>query len=107
MPNSIDGQRRHQVLRLKYAPRAVAEYIRRAAVIGITWPIPEGLADAALERKMFCGGRLQSAAIEPAAVRGALRRTELWTELLRALSGNLRVPGRRPRLKGDDTAGGH
>jgi transposase len=32
---------------------AVAEYIRRAAVIGITWPIPDGLDDAALERKLF------------------------------------------------------
>jgi transposase len=32
---------------------AVAEYIRRAAVIGITWPIPAELDDAALERKLF------------------------------------------------------
>jgi transposase len=32
---------------------AIAEYIRRAAVIGITWPIPEGLDDTALERKLF------------------------------------------------------
>jgi hypothetical protein len=31
----------------------VAEYIRRAAVIGITWPIPEGLDETALERKLF------------------------------------------------------
>jgi transposase len=26
---------------------------RRAAVIGITWPVPEELDDAALERKLF------------------------------------------------------
>jgi transposase len=32
---------------------AVAEYVRRAAVIGITWPIPVELDDAALERKLF------------------------------------------------------
>jgi hypothetical protein len=32
---------------------AVAEYIRRAAVIGITWPIPEGLDDTALERRYW------------------------------------------------------
>ena len=57
-----------EVLRLKYACRAsarviaqsvgigrsaVAEYIRRAAVIGITWPISAELDDAALERKLF------------------------------------------------------
>jgi transposase len=57
-----------EVLRLKYAcgvsarvisrslgigRTAVAEYIRRAAVIGVTWPIPAELDDTALERKLF------------------------------------------------------
>ena len=57
-----------EVLRLRYAcgaserviaqslgigRTAVGEYIRRAAVIGITWPVPEELDDAALERKLF------------------------------------------------------
>jgi transposase len=57
-----------EVLRLKYAcgaserviarsvgigRTAVVEYIRRAAVIGITWPTPVGLDDTALERKLF------------------------------------------------------
>jgi transposase len=57
-----------EVLRLKYACRAsdrviarsmgigrtaVGEYIRRAAVIGIAWPIPAELDDTALERKLF------------------------------------------------------
>src|SRR6478736_1858078 len=32
---------------------AVGEYIRRAAVIGITWPVPDELDDPALERKPF------------------------------------------------------
>ena len=32
---------------------AVGEYIRRAAVIGITWPVPGDLDDTALERKLF------------------------------------------------------
>ena len=32
---------------------AIVEYIRRAAVIGITWPAPEEFDDAALERKLF------------------------------------------------------
>src|ERR1700742_314951 len=57
-----------EVLRLKYAcgaserviarsvgigRTAVGEYIRRAAVIGITWPVAVELDDAALERKLF------------------------------------------------------
>jgi hypothetical protein len=32
---------------------AVGEYIRRAAVIGITWPIPAELNDPALKRRLF------------------------------------------------------
>ena len=31
----------------------VGEYLRRAAVIGITWPVPEGMDDAELERRLF------------------------------------------------------
>jgi transposase len=31
----------------------VGEYLRRAAVIGITWPVPEDLDDAELERRLF------------------------------------------------------
>jgi transcriptional regulator with XRE-family HTH domain len=31
----------------------VSEYLRRAAVIGITWPVPDGLDDAELERRLF------------------------------------------------------
>ena len=32
---------------------AVAEYVRRAKVAGITWPIPDGIDDAALEGRLF------------------------------------------------------
>src|SRR5690348_15671409 len=57
-----------EVLRLKYAcghserriaaalgisRSTVAEYLRRAAVIGLSWPVPPDLDDAALERKLF------------------------------------------------------
>src|SRR3546814_17736750 len=57
-----------EVLRLKYAcgaskrviaqtvgigPTSVGEYVRRAAVVGITWPIPAELDEAALERALF------------------------------------------------------
>jgi transposase len=31
----------------------VGEYLRRAAVVGITWPVPEGLDDGELERQLF------------------------------------------------------
>ena len=31
----------------------VGEYLRRAAVIGITWPVPEEMDDAELERRLF------------------------------------------------------
>ena len=36
---------------------AVWEYIRRAEVIGITWPVPDDVDDAGLERRLFaCTG---------------------------------------------------
>jgi len=31
----------------------VGEYLRRASVIGITWPVPEGTDDGELERRLF------------------------------------------------------
>lgn len=31
----------------------VAEYLRRAGILRITWPVPAELGDAALERKLF------------------------------------------------------
>ena len=32
---------------------AVGEYVRRAGVIGITWPVPDAIDDAELERRLF------------------------------------------------------
>ena len=31
----------------------VGEYVRRAGVLGITWPVPEEIDDAELERRLF------------------------------------------------------
>jgi Sigma-70, region 4 len=61
-----------EVLRLKHAvglsyreisegtgvgKTAVGKYIRRAEVIGITWPVPDEIDDATLEQRMFdCPG---------------------------------------------------
>ena len=34
------------------ARSTVAEYLRRAKEAGLTWPLPEGLDDASLERQL-------------------------------------------------------
>src|SRR5260370_16525925 len=31
----------------------IGEYVRRAGVLGITWPVPEEIDDAELERRLF------------------------------------------------------
>src|SRR3954452_7620495 len=71
-----------EVLRLKHACGAsvrtiarsvgvghttVAEYLRRTAVIGITWPVPAEIDDAELERLLFApaGFNRPSARIMP------------------------------------------
>src|SRR5215210_2474917 len=46
----------------------VAEYLRRAAVVGITWPVPPGLDDAALERKLFTPPFTPAEALRPQPV---------------------------------------
>ena len=38
---------------LKASPATVGEYLRRAEVQGLTWPLPESLDDAELERRLF------------------------------------------------------
>ena len=57
-----------ELLRLKYelgrshreiatslgiANSTVSDYVRRAAAAGLSWPLPEGLDDAALEAALF------------------------------------------------------
>ena len=57
-----------EVLRLRYAVglsarqvaasvqiahSSVSEYERRLAAVGLSWPLPEGLSDTALERRLF------------------------------------------------------
>jgi hypothetical protein len=44
---------------------AVGEYIARARVIGITWPIPEELSDAELERRLFVPAGFHDGATRP------------------------------------------
>jgi len=90
-----------EVLRLRYAcgvsarviaqslgigRTAVAEYIRRAAVIGITWPIPGQLDDTTLERKLFAPAGFNPPRSKPlpdwAHVHGELRRRGVTLALL-------------------------
>src|SRR6201992_1444688 len=48
------GQSGHRIAAAVGISRyTVAEYLRRAAVVGITWPVPPELDDAGLERKLF------------------------------------------------------
>jgi len=50
----VCGHSRYQIAAMVGVSRyTVAEYLRRAAVVGITWPVPAGLDDVALERKLF------------------------------------------------------
>jgi hypothetical protein len=39
--------------RAPYCRTTVAEYLRRASAVGITWPMPGELDDAALEQRLF------------------------------------------------------
>jgi transposase len=50
----VCGQSGHRIAAAIGISRyTVAEYLRRAAVVAITWPVPPELDDMALERKLF------------------------------------------------------
>ena len=38
---------------LRVSPSTVEDYVRRAEVAGLGWPVPESVDDAALERRLF------------------------------------------------------
>ena len=60
---------------LKVSPATVGKYIRRAEMQGLSWPLPEPLDDAALERRLF-----------PAPVLSATQRPlPEWSEVHREL----------------------
>src|SRR5271155_6255458 len=44
---------------------AVSEYVSRARVIGITWPIPPEITDADLERRLFTPAGFHGGSTEP------------------------------------------
>jgi hypothetical protein len=44
---------------------AVSEYVSRARVIGITWPIPPEITDAELERRLFTPAGFHEGSTKP------------------------------------------
>src|SRR5258707_2024818 len=44
---------------------AVSEYVSRAKVVGITWPIPPEISDAALERRLFTPAGFPAGSTKP------------------------------------------
>ena len=87
---------------LKVSPATVGKYIRRAEEQGLSWPLPEPLDDAALERRLFPAPVLSAdtapvAGVERGAPRVAFNRT--WTLALLCRST------RRPTPGGCSTAG--
>ena len=44
---------------------AVCEYVSRARVIGITWPIPPEVTDAELERRLFTPAGFHEGSTKP------------------------------------------
>jgi transcriptional regulator with XRE-family HTH domain len=57
---------------LRISRSTVAEYVRRATVVGVTWPVPGELDDATLEARLFS---------PPFAVREAPRPQPDWARL--------------------------
>ena len=60
------------------SPTTVGDYVRRAERQGLTWPLPESLDDAALERRVL---------MSPALPRGTPRPLPDWGEIHRELRG--------------------
>jgi len=75
----VGGHSGHQIAAMVGVSRyTVAEYLRRAGVVGITWPVPPELDDAALERRLFMPPFTPAEALRPqpvwARVHAELRR---------------------------------
>ena len=70
----------------------VAEYLRRAAVVGITWPVPAALDDVALERKLFTPPFTPAEALRPqpewARIHAELRRPGVTLRIRPARAAN-------------------
>ena len=71
---------------LRVSPSTVGDYIRRAKVAGLSWPLPEGLDERALEARLFPGAAVpapaQRAMPDWAHVHAELRRKGVTLSLL-------------------------
>ena len=71
---------------LRVSPSTVGDYIRRAQVAGLSWPLPEGLDERALEARLFPGAGVpapaQRAMPDWAHVHAELRRKGVTLSLL-------------------------
>ena len=78
------------------SPSTVGEYLRRAKVAGVSWPVPEALDDAGLERRLF-----------PALPSSHTSRPlPDWSEVRRELRGKKRNAGLAlGRVQGDPSRG--
>src|ERR1700704_1585210 len=78
---------------------AVGEYVRRAVVGGLSWPIPDEIDDAELERRLF----------PPADTASCATRAEPdWSHIHAELKGRARVPRQKPgKLKTIPTGTGY
>ena len=92
-PVTVNAASRRRVGISRYT---VAEYLRRAMVVGITWPVPSELDDSALEARLFssgvrCPGEPETATgLAPAACRATPCRCHPA-----AAVGEYREPGNR------------
>jgi hypothetical protein len=67
---------------------AVSEYVSRARVVGITWPVPPEISDAELERRLFTPAGFHEGSTKP--LKHALRNTLVPVVALTAVQlGNL------------------
>ncbi len=83
----VCGHSGHQIAAMVGVSRyTVAEYLRRASVVGITWPVPAALDDVALERKLFAPPFTPPEALRPqpewARIHAELRRPGVTLLLL-------------------------
>ena len=60
------------------SPTTAGDYVRRAELQGLTWPLPESLDDAALQRRLL---------LSPAPAKGTPRPLPQWREIHRELRG--------------------
>ena len=81
---------------------AVSEYVSRARVVGITWPIPPEITDAELERRLFTPAGFHEGSTKPlpdwTKVHEELKRRGVTLMRQRGAQWSRRGAGRRARF---------